>query len=382
MVFWLVLGLMTAAAIFVMVRPLLTRTPAPAADADSDLAVYRDQLAEVDRDLARGAIAQPEAEAARIEISRRLIAAAERPDTTHRPDTEVAPRRWRMASVAALIALPLGAVALYLALGSPELPGQPLADRLARAHAGAGAATDEPTSLASLVGQVEAHLGRNPDDGRGWEVLAPAYMRLERFDDAAKARRNAIRLLGATADRVAGLGEALAAAAGGIVTPDAKAEFERALELDRDNVTAALYLGLAAKQAGQPEEARRMWEGMIARAPAGAPWVTFVRQAIAALGTPGGSPPAADAAPTPDASAEMTPEQREMARGMVERLAARLATDGSDVEGWLRLVRSYMVLGEHDKARAAASNARRALAGDPSKLQRLDMGVRALGVEG
>jgi cytochrome c-type biogenesis protein CcmH len=382
MVFWLVLGLMTAAAIFVMVRPLLTRAPAPAADADSDLAVYRDQLAEVDRDLARGAIAQPEAEAARIEISRRLIAAAERPDTTHRPDTEAAPRPWRMASVAALIALPLGAVALYLALGSPELPGQPLADRLARAHAGAGAATDEPTSLASLVRQVEAHLGRNPDDGRGWEVLAPAYMRLERFDDAAKARRNAIRLLGATADRVAGLGEALAAAAGGIVTPDAKAEFERALELDRDNVTAALYLGLAAKQAGQPEEARRMWEGMIARAPAGAPWVTFVRQAIAALGTPGGSPPAADAAPTPDASAEMTAEQREMARGMVERLAARLATDGSDVEGWLRLVRSYMVLGEHDKARAAASNARRALAGDPSKLQRLDMGVRALGVEG
>jgi cytochrome c-type biogenesis protein CcmH len=382
MVFWLVLGLMTAAAIFVVVRPLLMRAPAPAADADSDLAVYRDQLAEVDRDLARGAIAQPEAEAARIEISRRLIAAAERADTTHRPDTEAAPRPWRIASVATLIALPLGAVALYLALGSPELPGQPLADRLARAHAGAGAATDEPTSLASLVGQVEAHLGRNPDDGRGWEVLAPAYMRLERFDDAAKARRNAIRLLGATSDRVAGLGEALAAAAGGMVTPEAKVEFERALALDRDNVTAALYLGLAAKQAGQPKEARRIWEGMIARAPAGAPWVTFVRQAIAALGEPGGGPAAADAAPTPDASAEMTAEQREMARGMVERLAARLATDGSDVEDWLRLVRSYMVLGEHDKARAAASDARRALAGDPNKLQRLDIGVKALGVEG
>ncbi|MEZ5890041.1 MAG: hypothetical protein R3D52_07140 [Xanthobacteraceae bacterium] len=183
-------------------------------------------------------------------------------------------------------------------------------------------------------------------------------------------------------DRVAGLGEALTAVAGGIVTPDAKVEFERALALDRDNVTAALYLGLAAKQAGQPEDARRIWEGMIARAPEGAPWATFVRQALAGLGKPGGSPPAADAAPTPDASAEMTAEQREMARGMVERLAARLATDGSDVEGWLRLVRSYMVLGERDKARAAASDARRALAGDPNKLQRLDMGMRALGVEG
>jgi len=375
MVFWLVLGLTTAAAIFAVVRPLLKRAPRPAAGADGDLAVYRDQLAEVDRDLARGAIAQPEAEAARIEISRRLIAAAERADTTHRPDAEAASRPWRMASAAALIALPLGAVALYLALGSPELPGQPLADRLARARTGAGTTVDEPTSLASLVNQVEAHLVRNPDEGRGWEVLAPAYMRLERFDDAAKARRNAIRLLGATADRVAGLGEALVAAAGGIVTADAKAEFARALALDRDNVTAALYLGLAAKQSGQPEEARRIWEGMIARAPAGAPWVSFVRQAIAALGEPGSGPPAADAA-------GMTAEQREMARGMVERLAARLAADGSDVEGWLRLVRSYMVLGEQDKARAAASDARRALAGDPNKLQRLDTGVKALGVEG
>ncbi|MGA8293741.1 MAG: c-type cytochrome biogenesis protein CcmI, partial [Rhodoplanes sp.] len=182
MVFWLVLGLTTAAAIFAVVRPLLKRAPPPAAGADGDLAVYRDQLAEVDRDLARGAIAQPEAEAARIEISRRLIAAAERTDTTHRPDAEAASRPWRMASVAALIALPLGAVALYLVLGSPELPGQPLADRLARARTGAGTTADEPTSLASLVNQVEAHLGRNPDDGRGWEVLAPAYMRLERFD--------------------------------------------------------------------------------------------------------------------------------------------------------------------------------------------------------
>src|SRR5271165_4405619 len=213
MVFWLVLGLMTATAIVVVVRPVLRRAPPPAADADGDLAVYRDQLAEIDRDLGRGAIGQPEAEAARIEISRRLLAAAERAETTRRMDAATTPRPWRIASVAALIALPLGAVALYLALGSPELPGRPLADRLARTNG--GSAANEPTSLAALVSQVEAHLSRNPDDGRGWEVLAPAYMRLERFDDAVKARRNAIRLLGATSDRVAGLGEALAAASGG-----------------------------------------------------------------------------------------------------------------------------------------------------------------------
>jgi cytochrome c-type biogenesis protein CcmH len=383
MLFWLVFGLMTAAAIFVVVRPLFRRAPPPAAD--SDLAVYRDQLVEIDRDLAHGAIAPAEAEAARIEISRRLIAAADRVDTAataHRPDADTVARHWRNASAAALIMLPLGAVALYLALGSPELPGQPLADRLARA--GEPVATNEVTNLAALVLRVEAHLERNPDDGRGWEVLAPAYMRLERYDDAVKARRNAIRLLGATSERVAGLGEALAAAAGGIVAPDAKAEFERALAIDRDNVTAALYLGLAAKQAGQREEARRIWEGMIARAPEEAGWVPFVRQAIAALGDPaaGAASPSLDASRAPDASAELTAEQREMARGMVERLAARLAENGSDVEAWLRLVRSYLALGERDKARAAATDARRALADDADKLRRLDSGVKALGVKG
>jgi cytochrome c-type biogenesis protein CcmH len=282
-----------------------------------------------------------------------------------------------------LISLPVGAVALYLALGSPELPGQPLADRLAR---GADFAADSGglATLSALVARAEAHLALNPNEGRGWEVLGPVYMRLQRFDEAVHARRNAIRLLGATADRVAALGEALTASAGGIVTPDAKAAFGSARALDRGNVTASFYLGLGAKQAGQREEARRIWEHMIARAPEGAEWVPFVKQAIAALGEPaaGAAAPSADAAQASGASSELTAEQRDMARGMVERLAVRLAENGSDVEGWLRLVRSYLVLGETDKARAAATDARKALADDADKLRRLDNGVKALGVEG
>ena len=387
MTFWLVLGLMTAAAMLIVVSPLFRRGPPPAAD--GDMAVYRDQLAEIDRDLARGAIAPAEAEAARIEISRRLIAAAERADTAatarqpDQPDARTAARPWRIASIAALIALPLGAIAAYLALGSPDLPGQPLAARLARG--GAPVATNDVTTLAALILQVEAHLERNPDDGRGWEVLAPAYMRMERYDEAVKARSNAIRVLGATAERVSALGEALVAAGGGVVTPAAKTEFARALELERDNLTATLYIGLAAKQAGQREEARRIWESMIARAPDGAPWVSFVREAIAALGEPaaGAAPsPSVDTDPTGNKSAELTNKQRDMARGMVERLAARLAKNGSDVESWLRLVRSYVVLGERDKARAAAAEARRALASAPDKVRRIDELVKGLGLEG
>lgn len=399
MTFWLVLGVMSAAAAFAVMWPLLRRPSA--ASVDNDLAVYRDQLAEIERDLARNALAPADAEAARIEVSRRLLAAAERAEQAAKADTAREPaaasKTWRQAAVAALVVLPLGAIALYLMLGSPGLPGQPLAERVARAGSRENVAANEVNMLAAMVARVETYLAQNPDDGRGWEVLAPIYMRFERFDEAVKARRNAASLLGETGERVAALGEAMTSAAGGVVTPAAKAEFARALTIEPGNSTATLYMGLAAKQAGQPGEARRIWEGMIARAPADAEWIPFVRQAIASLeeqdgagsapGAEGTSAPAASAADataprTPVAPVEMPAEQRDLARGMVERLAARLAADGSDVDGWLRLMRSYMVLGEREKAQAAAVSARRALAGDPEKLQRLDSGVKELGVEG
>jgi len=83
------------------------------------------------------------------------------------------------------------------------------------------------------------------------------------------------------------------------------------------------------------------------------------------------------------AAAELSPEQRsDMVRGMVERLAARLQRDGSDVEGWLRLVRAYAVLGQRDEAQSAAAAARRALAADPEKIRRIDALVKDLGLEG
>ena len=408
MIFWLVMGVMTATALFAVIGPLLRRPTSPAGD--HDLAVYRDQLAEIDRDLAQGTVAPADAEAARIEISRRLLAAADRAENTVALSPGSVPAAdhgwWRKAAATALLALPVGAVALYLALGSPGLPGQPLAERLARAREAEAAAKADASALNGMVARVEAYLAQHPDDGRGWEVLAPIYLRFQRYDDAVKARRNAARLLGASGERVAAVGEAMTAAAGGIVTPDAKAEFTRALTIEPANDTAALYLGLAAKQAGQNDEARRIWEGMIARAPAGAEWIPFVRQAIAELGaddateaaiapqTPAtpttaaapaaGAVPAGPAAPPGPATTPpaLSAEQLDMVHGMVERLAARLATDGSDVDGWLRLVRSYLVLGERDKAQAATTNARRALAGDPEKLRRLDSGVKELGVEG
>ncbi len=265
--------------------------------------------------------------------------------------------------------LPLGVGGLYLKVGSPDLPGQPLAAR---------AADVQNQSIDHLVGQVEAHLEANPDDVRGWEVIAPVYLRLGRFDDAVKARRNLLRLGGETAERQSDLGEALVGTANGIVTVEAKAAFDRAVALDPQDVKARYFLGLAAEQDGRPADAISMWRAMLAGAPQDAPWAGFVRSELARLeGSPG--PGSEDVA----AAADMGPEQRmAMIRGMVEKLSARLHQDGTDLEGWLRLVRSYMVLGERDKARAAAGEARHALASDPEKLRQIDELVKGLGLEG
>jgi cytochrome c-type biogenesis protein CcmH len=368
MTLWFVLALMTAAAVFAVLWPLGRRA---AVASGSDIEVYRDQLAELDRDRALGLIGDREAEAARVEISRRLIAAAD----------AVAPQRaagaaWRRraTALAALLLLPIGAAALYVVLGSPQLPGQPLAAR--------GGGPVEERSIEALVARVEAHLESNSDDARGWEVVGPVYMRLGRFDDAVKARRNVLRLLGANATREADLGEALTGAANGVVTADAKGAFERAIQLEPENFRARYFLGLAAEQDGRRKEAAAIWSELMAHAPADAPWVGLVRESLARVDP---SVPTLKAPTEADiaAAGNLTAEQRsEMVRGMVATLAERLSRDGNDIEGWLRLVRAYVVLGDRDKAAGAVADARKALATEPDKLKRVDELVRSLGLEG
>jgi cytochrome c-type biogenesis protein CcmH len=366
MTLWLVFALMTAAAVFAVLWPLAQR--AKAVSSGSDIAVYRDQLDEIRRDRAAGRIGDSEAQAAQVEVSRRLLAAADTAAAT--PATEPAAilgRRRRAVAIVALAALPAGALALYLLVGSPSLPGQPLATRIA-AH---------DRSIERLIAQVEERLARNPQEGRGWEVIAPIYLRLGRYEDAIRARRHALALNGESAERYAGLGEALVAAANGIVTAEAKAAFEAAVRLDAEDARARYFLGLAAEQDGRPEAAAAIWRAMLANAPSGAPWIQVVRNALSRVG--GGGPSEEQA----EAAGNLPPEQqRAMIEGMVARLAERLQRDGSDLEGWFRLVRSYMVLGEREKALAAVGHARRALAGDPDKLRRIDELIKGLGLKG
>lgn len=374
MTLWFGIALMTAAAVWAVLWPLARR--GNELRSGSDVAVYRDQLAEIERDRAAGLIGESEAVGARVEVSRRLIAAA---DAQTGPPSSASSATWRRRAVAlvALVVLPFGAAAFYLALGSPSLPDQPLAPRLA-------ASRSDP-SVDTLIAQVEEHLSRRPEDGRGWEVIAPVYLRLGRFDDAVKARRNALRLNGATGEREAALGEALVFAANGVVTAEAKAAFERAIALDANRVEARYFLGLAAEQDGDYSQAAATWRALLEAAPPDAPWIDVLRGALARV-NPGGATGSPRIDPSDEqvtASRQLGPEQRKaMIEGMVERLSERLHRDGADVDGWLRLVRSYLVLGQPEKARAAVIDARRALAGDAIKLRRLDDLLRGLGLEG
>src|SRR5437868_6653644 len=268
MTLWVVFALMTAAAVFAVLWPLGRSKPVQREGTGST--VYKDQLAEIERDVAAGLIGTSEAEAARVEIGRRLLAAD---DAERTPPAASNVRLRRAVAVVALAGLPLIAVAVYLPLGSPYLPDFPHAQR-AQAPA-----ASQP--LDNLVAQVEAHLEKNPADGRGWSVLAPVLAKLGRFDDAIKAYRNAITYAGDSGSRRADLGEAIAMGAGGVVTAEAKVEFERAVALDANEAKASYYLGVAAEQDGRATEAASIWRAMLAKAPQDAPWRPIVLAALA-----------------------------------------------------------------------------------------------------
>ena len=382
MILWLIFGVMTLAAVFAVCWPLARRRKY--VSSGTDVEVYRDQLDEIGRDESAGLIGTGEAEAARVEVSRRLIAAAETAKSASAAPAPSAAGSYRWATLmAAVLVLPLGASIVYLSLGSPNFV--PVTMNAARD----GSAL--PAGIEKTVAEVETYLKNNPANGRGWEVLAPVYLRLGRFDDAVEARRKALELLGPNAARLGDLGE---------VTPEAKTLFERAIATDADDVMAEYYLGLSAKQEGRRDEAVKRWTALVSKAREGAPWLPLVKNALARIDDKAPTfaappskaaiaPPAVTTAPPgPNASqvaaaAQMAPTERnEMIEGMVSRLAQRMAENGSDVDGWLRLIRAYSVLGEREKALSAAASARAALAGNSDNLRRIGELAKELGLEG
>ncbi|AZN98967.1 c-type cytochrome biogenesis protein CcmI [Mesorhizobium sp. M9A.F.Ca.ET.002.03.1.2] len=352
MLFWVIAAVLTLGASLAVLLPLAGGPKGGSASSDHDLEVYRDQLSELDRDVARGLIQPAEAEEARAEIARRIL----RLDNARAgvdPADKAAARQpsmaTRLVATAAVLAVPLVSWGLYSQLGSPDLPSQPLSERLAKNPA--------DSSVDELVARAEAHLAANPADGRGWDVLAPVYLRMQRFSDAVTAYRNAIRLDGDSAARQAGLGEAIASAAGGIVSADAQAAFEAALKLDPANPKASFYLAMGMAQEGRIEKATAAWQKMLGALPQDSAWRGAVEQALAeaarrsvASREPAKGPAAGDV----DAAASMSPQDREaMINTMVAGLDEKLRQNPRDAEGWMQLIRSYVVLGKADQARDA-----------------------------
>lgn len=365
MTIWLIFALLTAAVLAALLVPLRRAGEAGLARHHYDEAVFRDQLAELDRDLARGLIGPSEADAARNEIARRLIAARE-------GGTEPrSPAHGRALAMGAIVAVPLVAGGLYAALGRPGLPDMPLQARLDRAV--------ESNDAFALVAKVEQHLAKNPDDARGWAVMAPAYRQLQRYDDAALAYSHVLRLEGASAARYADYGEMLVYANEGLVDANAANIFAEALKLDAKEPKARYFSGLALKQEGKTAEARTLWQTMLADGPGDAAWRPMIERELAAL-TEGSAP-----APSRDqiaAAGDMSgPAHEAMIRDMVDGLEARLRADPGDMEGWKKLIRSRMVLGEEAKARQAYTQALTRFAGKPDAVAGFEALARELKIQ-
>ena len=361
---WLIFAVFTVGAVLTVLWPL-AKAPRGVARREIGIAIYKAQLAEIERDEAQHLVAPEDAQGAKAEAARRLMAgAAIEPPAASRTKA-------RLASVGVVIFVPVLALSLYATIGHPDMPDAPLAARLDVSPA--------RVDLAAAIARVEAHLAQHPDDGRGYEVLAPVYLRMGRAGDAVNAARAALRLLGETPARHALYGEALVAAANGVVTPDAKQSFEAAAAKDPLAAEPRFFLGLAAEQEGDKARARDIWSRLVAEAPQAVPWAQALRERLAALGagpatTQGGL--AAKIEALPEAG------RKNAIRGMVDGLASRLAQNGQDLEGWLRLVRSYTVLNEPGKARSALIDARRSLAGNPGAIARIEALARELGLEG
>lgn len=405
MPFWVVAGAI-ALAVTALLIAALTRGRAAPSGAASDIGVYRDQLAEVDRDLERGVLAAEDAGRVRTEIARKILD-ADRDAAAAAPGGE-APRQATLALAGLVAIVMLGAVWAYVRMGAPGYPDlpirvrlemadelyrtrphQPEAERAANA-ARAPANPDVDAAYLELMVTLRAALKDRPTDLEGHRLLASNEAGLGNFAAATEAQRKVIAILGngVTGEDQAVLGEMMILAAGGYVSPEAEAELSRALERDPMNPTATYYAGLMFMQTGRPDRAFALWAPLLDRSTPDDPWFAPLRAQIGQIAAEAGedyTPPDAvlpgPGAEDVEAAAEMSPEDREvMIRGMVAQLNDRLATQGGTAEEWARLIGAYGVLGETDRAREIWTEAEARFADRPADLAEVRAAAKSAGV--
>lgn len=394
MLLWFTFALIAAA-----VTALLMRSPplrAVLTENAPDRAVYRDQIAELDADVARGLIAPEEAAAARTEIARRLLKSADSAQPLSSAVKSTAASAQPL--VLAALAIPVLSLMLYLKIGSPELPGRPLAERLAE--------RPETATAADMIAKVEARLRDKPEDGQGWSVIAPVYLAQGRAVEAAQAFARALNFAGESPERLAGLAKANVMAGNGIVNEQAHKAYARLAEIDPSRVEAKYWLAVYEEQNGRTEAAAEGYRKLLAEAPADAPWraavagrladVTGGKKDAAAAGTPAAgvsapvlaSPTAGGKGgnPTPKefvaAAQKLAPEMRTMMIGgrMIPKAQDAVKQNPKDWAAWSRIVTGFTALGKSDEAQSALKEARNAAAGDATGAAELDSLAKDLGL--
>lgn len=345
---WIFAFVLIAVTVLAVLWPLVMRRDG-ANRLDRDVAEFKAREAELQRQFEAGEISRRDYEGALAEQGRSLIARGRAANGS--ADDPGALARRKLAALAMLVGVPVLAVLLYLGLGAPAMRDLPLASR---------PTAPQNFDLAQALQKIEAHLAKNPDDGRGFEVVAPVYLRAGRFADAAIAYRRVVELLGESPARLADLGESLVAEANGVVNAEARRAFERAAVLEPGYPKARFYLALVLEQDGDGAGVFAALQALEQELGDGA-----ARQRVSAeierLRAEGKAP----AGPGNAIAALPEAERAQVIRSMVEGLEARLAANGGSLEEWSRLVQARIVLGERPKAAAALEAARKALAGDP-----------------
>jgi len=393
MTLWIILTVLVALTVAWLVFPLARPRPAASTGA-TPVGILADQLTELDAQAAAGSVSAEDAARLKLEIERRMLTEARDAEPPARPLGEKALIRLALG-LAVVVAI--GATGLYAVLGRPNIPGQPQAAATATGPASVLADANHPGGdVPAMIAQLETQVQKSPNDVEAWRMLGWSRFQLGRYDDSAAAYAKASALDPTNPDHPSARGESLVQAAGGKITPEASAAFRAALKIDPNEPRARYFLAVEKDQAGDQDGAMADWIALINSAPEGAPWAAEVRSFVEDVAldrgidisgklkasgapSPARGPTAADIA----AADKMAPaDQQQMIRGMVEGLEARLKARPDDAEGWVRLMRARMVLGEPQAAARALKSGLGAFADNPGEQARLREAGRGLGVPG
>ena len=380
-----------------------------------DIKVYRDQLRDVDRDLARGIVSEEDAEQVRVEVSHRILAA----DTKMQEKTdapESVSTQGRMMALVVMVILVAGSTGMYLVMGAPGYGDLGLERRIEMANVARETRPDQAQAEAevpaepameldpdykALIEQLREKVAAQPDDLQGQVLLSRHEARSGNFVAAHKAQARVIDLMGdtVTSRQYAELGELLIVAANGYVSPEAESALRTALEMDPTDGPSRYYWGLMLGQIGRPDLAFRVWDGTLRQGPQDAPWLNPIRDMIEEMAwrageknytlpsvpitAPAAPPLAGPSAGDVAAASEMSDEDRQqMIRSMVERLSGRLASEGGSSAEWSRLITALGILGDTERAQAIFDEAKTVFAQDNTALNEVTTAARNAGLDG